>query len=74
MHAKKKYPLSLDHLFRFPKDGAWMLWGNSSVAVAAVAAAVVAHPGFGGDAEILVFPEIKYSPQAAFDFLNYDFN
>ena len=28
------------------EDGAWMLWENSSVAVA-VAAAVVAHPGFG---------------------------
>ena len=27
------------------EDGAWMLWENSS-AVAAVAAAAVAHPGF----------------------------
>ena len=27
------------------EDGAWMLWENSSVAVVAVVAAVVAHPG-----------------------------
>ena len=26
-----------------------------------------------GDAETLAFPEIKCSPQAAFDFLNYNF-
>ena len=28
------------------EDGAWMLWGNSSVAAAAV---VVAHPGLGSE-------------------------
>ena len=27
------------------EDGAWMLWENSSVVAAAVAAAAVAHPG-----------------------------
>ena len=39
-----------------------MLWENSSVAVAAAVAAVVAavaHPGFGGGCENSAFPEIK---------------
>ena len=49
------------------EDGAWMLWENSSIAVVAV----LAHPGI--DAETLAFPEIRCSPQAASNFLNYDF-
>ena len=30
------------------EDGAWMLWENSSVAVAAAVVAAVAHLGLGG--------------------------
>ena len=52
------------------EDGTWILWENSSVVVAV---AVVAHLGRGGDAETFAFPEIKCSPQAAFDFLDCDF-
>ena len=52
------------------EDGSWMLSENSSVAGAV---AVLAHPGWRGDAETLAFPELKCSPQAAFDFFNYGF-
>ena len=47
------------------EDGAWMLWGNSSVAVAVavVAVAVVAHPRLGGG-ENCAFPEMKSQKRA----------
>ena len=45
------------------EDGAWMLWENSSVAVAAVA-----HPGLGGTPRIRFFPKSnhKNAPAGAF--------
>ena len=58
------------------EDGAWMLWGNSSVdvavvaVVAVVAAAVVAHPGLGGGGapRLWLFPKSnhKNAPGGAF--------
>ena len=49
------------------EDGAWMLWGNSSVAV--VAAAILTHPGWGGGRRDFGFSRnqiTKNAPPGAF--------
>ena len=51
------------------EDGAWMLWENSSVVAAAVAAAV-AHPGLGGGQEFGFSPKSNHAPGGAHDLIS----
>ena len=46
------------------EDGAWMLWENFSVAVAAVAVAAVAHPDLG-NGQLSVFITTPARPECA---------